>query len=383
MGTVLGIDASNIRAGGGLTHLVELLRAANPSQAGIERIIVWGGRATLNCLPDRADITKQHCEALDGGLPRRLLWQQLQLPKQLLAAGCDILFAPGGTLPFRPPVPTVTMSQNLLPFEPHEAARFGRLSLMRLKMALLRYSQGRSFAKADGLIFLTEYARKTVLAAIGHRNLSVAVVPHGIDGRFFVPPRPVLPADAFSLAKPFRLLYVSIIDAYKHQWLVAEAVARLRAAGVPVVIDFVGPGRARFEQRLHRTITRLDPAGEFLRYCGAIPYDALHTVYREADAFVYASSCENLPNIMLEAMAAGLPIASSKRGPMPEVLGTGGVFFDPESPADIAEAIDQLFKNPQLREQHAYAAFAAAQRYSWERCAADSFAFIGRIAHKA
>lgn len=44
---ILGIDASNIRAGGGVTHLVELLRAANPSVHGFEKVIVWGDRKSV------------------------------------------------------------------------------------------------------------------------------------------------------------------------------------------------------------------------------------------------------------------------------------------------------------------------------------------------
>ena len=44
---ILGIDAGNIRAGGGVTHLVELLRAARPQAHGFERVIVWSSAATL------------------------------------------------------------------------------------------------------------------------------------------------------------------------------------------------------------------------------------------------------------------------------------------------------------------------------------------------
>ena len=56
----------------------------------------------------------------------------------------------------------LAVAQNLLPFEPREALRFGRFSPMRFKMRLLRLSQGRSFARADGVIFLTRYAQAVV-----------------------------------------------------------------------------------------------------------------------------------------------------------------------------------------------------------------------------
>ena len=49
----IGVDATNIRIGGGVTHLIELLHAAQPAEHGIERIVVWGGTPTLAALEDR------------------------------------------------------------------------------------------------------------------------------------------------------------------------------------------------------------------------------------------------------------------------------------------------------------------------------------------
>ena len=50
---------------------------------------------------------------------------------------------------------------------------------------------------------------------------------------------------------------------------------------------------------------------------------------------IFASSCESSSCVLIENMASGLPIACSNRGPMPEVLKDGGVYFDPEKPIDI------------------------------------------------
>jgi hypothetical protein len=50
---ILGIDASNIRGGGGVTHLVELLKAANPIQYGFEKVYVWSGKYTLDKIENR------------------------------------------------------------------------------------------------------------------------------------------------------------------------------------------------------------------------------------------------------------------------------------------------------------------------------------------
>jgi glycosyltransferase involved in cell wall biosynthesis len=94
---------------------------------------------------------------------------------------------------------------------------------------------------------------------------------------------------------------------------------------------------------------------------------------------VFASSCENLPNILLEAMASGLPIACSNRLPMPEVLGPAGVYFDPLRPRQIEDALRQLFHDAQLRRHLAVAAFERAGQFSWSDCARDTFRFLADV----
>ncbi len=373
----VGIDASNLRAGGGLTHLVEILRAAKPESAGFEQVVVWGGTATLAKIEPRPWLIKQHDPSLDRSLVQRAYWQRFKLGRLATQAGCDVLFAPGGSEAsgFRP---SVTMSRNLLPFEWKELRRFGA-SYITSKLLMLRLVQTRTLRKADGVIFLTEYARKAVLSSIGSLRGRLALVPHGVSRRFFVAPRLQREPDQFTAERPCRLLYVSVIDAYKHQWCVAEAVARLRSQGLHVVLDLVGPPGSSSEL-LAGTLRQIDPKGQFVRVQGAIPYEALHSLYANADIGVFASSCENMPNILLEEMAAGLPIACSNRGPMPAMLGDAGVYFDPERTVEIELAIRRLIESSQLRTQLAEAAFRRAGTYSWESCATDTFHFLSQVA---
>jgi glycosyltransferase involved in cell wall biosynthesis len=315
-------------------------------------------------------------------LPYRVLGQQWALPRALKRELCDVLFSPGGTLPRRCAIPVVTMSQNMLPFEPDEARLFGQASPVRMKMRLLRFSQGRSLLSADGVIFLTRYAQHTVCVALGGVNGDTALIPHGIEKRFFQPPRPVRTLTDCSKVCPFRLLYVSILMPYKHQIEVARAVSRLRGEGLPIEIHFVGAPFGWYGEMVRKECSRLDPAGDFLHLVGAVPFDALHSLYGVADAFLFASSCENLPNILIEAMAAGLPILSSGCGPMPEVLGDAGLYFDPYSSEEIANALRSFVVDVNRRAVLASAAFQKASEYSWERCATDTFAFVAKVARQ-
>ncbi|MFH1581270.1 MAG: glycosyltransferase family 1 protein [Pseudomonadota bacterium] len=371
---ILGIDASNIRAGGGVTHLVELLRAAKPQEYGFDEVIVWGGSATLNCLEDRPWLRKVHEPVLDQSLPMRLYWQFFMLDRLVQKEKCDALFVPGGTYSgaFRP---FVTFSQNLLPFEWTEARRYG-VSWMLLKMLLLYKSQKGTFIRAQGVIYLTQYARDAVIKKVKQLRGKSVVIPHGVDKRFFLSPREQRDISSYSSQDPFRILYVSPVDVYKHQWHVAEAVARLHDAGFPIKLDLIGSAYAPALKHLHRVTNRLDPEGKFICHHGFSSHSEIFCQYHKADVFVFASTCETFGMVITEAMAAGLPIACSNRGPMPEVLGDAGVYFDPEKPAEIAETIRKLIEDSALRAEKAKAAFVRAKTFSWERCADETFGFL-------
>jgi glycosyltransferase involved in cell wall biosynthesis len=376
----LGIDASNIRSGGGLTHLVQLLAAADPCAHGFESVVVWASRATLARLEERPWLCKRNEPALEHRYPVRVWWQWMRLSRLVRAERCDLLFVPGGAFvtAFRP---VVAMSQNLLPFEWRELWRYGG-SLTTLRLLLLRRSLTRSFRSASGTIFLTRYAQNAVRAVTGSLSGASDVIPHGLDASFFQRERTHRPLEQCSASDPLRILYVSIVDLYKHQWHVAEAAAQLRSEGLPVSLTLVGPAYRPALRRLRKTMARLDPRGEFIRYTGFVEHRELPARYAAAEVCVFASSCENLPNILLEGMAAALPIACSSRGAMPEVLGDTGVYFDPEDPASIARALRELSASAQLRRQRAHAALGRAGQFSWARCARETFEFLARVAAK-
>jgi glycosyltransferase involved in cell wall biosynthesis len=271
------------------------------------------------------------------------------------------------------------MCRNMLPFDWREIRRYG-VSLQTVRFMLLRWTQSRSFRHASGTIFLTEFARRAVLDLVGAIDSPTPIIPHGIDPRFFAGPRTLSRLDAGGTRRTFELIYVSIIDYYKHQTVVAQAAAALVARGIDVRLTLIGPAYPPALRDLKAMLRHIDPLQQFVRYLGPVTHAEIHDAYARADIGVFASSCENMPNILLEQMAAGLPIACSNRGPMPEILGEAGVYFDPESAESIANAVAGLIANAELRERKGLAAVARARQYSWRRCAEDTFNFLTKIA---
>jgi glycosyltransferase involved in cell wall biosynthesis len=374
----IGIDASNIRAGGGVTHLTELLRAAQPEEHDIQHIAVWGGQQTLDKLPQRPWLSLFHEPMLNGSSLHRVFWRRTKLTSRLIEHHCDLLFVPGGmyTGNFKP---FVTIAHNMLPFEPDERRRFG-LSWTRLKLHLLEFSQTATFRRADGVKFASETSRQVVEDCTGPLPGRIAIIPGGISDGFRCPPRQQKPLSMYSWSRPFRWLYVSIVAVYKHQWHVVEAVAKLRKEGVPVTLDLIGFAYPPALRRLQKVIRRVDPGEEFIHYRGYEPYTELANRYHQADGSIFASSCETLSYILLEAMASGLPIACSNRSDMPETLRDAGVYFDPECPTEIARALSTLLNDVDLRSHLAQLAYERAQQYSWERCAQETFSFLVEVA---
>ena len=377
----IGIDASNTRSGGMIAHVAELLAHCDPQRHGITKVTIWGSAVILDRVPDRPWLDRVHVPWLDRRLPWRVAWQ-LFVRSRLARATCDVLFAPGAS-PIGTFRPHVSMSANLMPFVARERAR-NAWSREWLRVLLLRGLQGHAFRESSAVIFLTDYARTLISSLIGlDANARTAVIPAGVNDRFRAEPRTVRPLSSYDDRAPFRFLYVSDIHPYKHQWNVAEAVARLRREGLPVAIDFIGsPVHRRSTRRFRHTLSRLAAEKDSIRFLGTLPYDALPAMYRDADAFVFASTCENLPMTLVEAMASGLPIAASDTRPMPDILDDGAFYFDAENVSSIETALRALALDPARRAAIAQRAHAAAAHYSWDECADRTFALLADIARQ-
>lgn len=371
----IGIDASNIHNGGGLTHLKELIHGFNHVKFPSLVIIVFSTIGTLQELPEATWLVKIE---VSKNIFIQVLWRFFYLPLKMRELNAEILFVPGGVC-FANFKPFVTMSQNMLVFEQKERSRFGLLTWSRLRLKLLYYLQKYAFLRADGLIFISDYAKQFISSKIT-LNKQYPIIYHGIETRFMNSRiKEQQPIESYSEETPYSLLYVSIVDQYKHQWVVVEAVEKLRKMGYPIVLHLIGGSYPPALRKLEKQIQKSDPKKDFIKYYGKIRYEHIEQIYKNADAFIFASTCENMPNILVEAMAAGIPIACSSYGPMSEILDDAGVYFDPVDISDTTRAIKYLVDDYNMRTMLAEKAFSRSQKFSWEGCATDTFNYIMNV----
>ena len=370
----LGIDASNISAGGGLTHLVELLRVVNPILYGFDKIIIWSSTATLDCIENKPWLLKKTNPILEKNFLLRALWQRKELSQLARKENCALLFVPGGSFSnnFSP---IVTMSQNLLPFEWKELKRHG-LSTHTLKGLALRIFQSSSFKKANGIIFLSEYAQDAVLKVTGSLKGKKSIISHGVDQRFFIYPREQKNITEYNNTKPFRIMYVSSIFPYKHHFNIVKAINNLHNEGFPIVLDLYGYSDTYSLNKLKKIIRKVDSDNSYIKFHGFSDHANFHEKYKISNISVFASSCETFGQILLESMAAGLPIAASNMSAIPELLGDSCLYFNPLDPNEITSSIRKLIVSPELRIENAQKSYKQAKQFSWHKCADKTFSFL-------
>jgi glycosyltransferase involved in cell wall biosynthesis len=175
-----------------------------------------------------------------------------------------------------------------------------------------------------------------------------------------------------------RVLYVSTLHLFKHQWNVVSAVAALRRElTMDIYLDLVGGGEPRARERLNSSIN--EHGAHRWTTVREVPAEEMPRVHEESDIFVFASSIEAWPITLGEAMASGLPIACSDRMAMPDILRDAGIYFDPEDPTSIADALRPLLTDSAIRLECAARAQQYATEFTWKRSATGVVAFLHRV----
>ena len=334
------INALSARLGGGRTYVNNLLESL-PEQLDAEVFILApdslslpSGKRNLERIPVNWPVENPYVRAI---------WEKLCLPPLLKRLDADVLFCPGGIVGARVPAgcKTVTIFRNMIPFSPEQRRRY-RPGYMRIRNWLLERAMTRSMVAADCLIFISDFARRVVEKRMGRLPAKTIVIPHGVDPAFRnnQEPRPKwLPAEKY-------ILYVSILDVYKAQLEVVRAFALLRARRhTTEKLIFAGPDGSQYARTVQDEVERLGMRNDVLM-TGPIAHHALPALYRHALINIFASECENCPNIMLEALASGRPLLASCREPMPEFGGDAAIYFDPSSPVELAEKLRSVIDDP-------------------------------------
>ena len=176
------------------------------------------------------------------------------------------------------------------------------------------------------------------------------MIPNGVDEQLLHIERDYTAIHS----RPIRLLTVSALIKRKAVSRIIEALAEVTADPLPT-LTIVGDGPEYENLRSLVTRLKLDERVEFAGYADP---DTIHRYLAAADIFVLASESEGRPNVILEAMASGMAIISSRIDGVIELIddGKSGLLFEMGNAGDLAGKISQLASAPELMQQMGHAA---------------------------
>ncbi len=218
--------------------------------------------------------------------------------------------------------------------------------------------------------FCPSRATLAELSDLGIKNLEVC--PNGVDLEEFSPAYRNSATRQSLLGeneKPI-LLYVGRIAPEKNLEVLIKAVSILNDREAPFKLVLVGdgPSRQKWEN------INIDNVA-FLGYKSG---RALQEIYASADLFVFPSTTETFGNVILEAMASGLPVVAARAGGVQDNLIDmyNGLSFQPGDPYDMAQAIHQLLSEPDLRARLTCNASQYALSKTWSEIFSEFFTHL-------
>jgi glycosyltransferase involved in cell wall biosynthesis len=209
------------------------------------------------------------------------------------------------------------------------------------------------------VVTISEYNKRFIEQRLRHPFADKIKVVHcGVDTRLFSP----RPAHERTSAAALRILCIAALrDVKGHRYLI-DACALLKRRGFAFHCELIGDGPLK--KTIERQIQILGLTDQ-IRLLGPLPREAILEKLREQADVVSLNSImvprgnrEGIPVTLMEAMACGLPVVSTRLSGIPELVedGVSGLLTRPGHPDEIADALGRLAANPSLRAELGFAA---------------------------
>jgi len=235
----------------------------------------------------------------------------------------------------------------------------------------------RSFAElvraADRMIAVSACTKNDAVRVLGLDPAKIDVIHSGVAAAFFDPPRGAIDRvrNSYALGRPF-VLFIGTVEPRKNLDVLLDAFAALPDA-LRKTHELVVAGPIGWAAE--KTKARLDD----VRYLGYVPEQDLAPLTAAATVFAYPSLYEGFGFPVAQAMAAGVPVITSNVSSLPEVAGDGALLVDPRSTGELRDGLERLLTSEPLRRDLAARGRQRAEEFRWEKCAAKSLEFFGRV----
>lgn len=370
----IGIDtfaSAGGRSGIGV-YLLELLR----------RMPVSGGFELFGWDFDRFAYTEAapHLEFVSrcafSGRTANSLWHLVKYPAFAKSRGYGACFFPAAhrRLPCRSPCPSAGTI--------HDMAAWGAKGT-RESLGLIRMLLPNAIRALDKVIAVSNWVKQELMELLHVKESRIEVIPNGIDhGLFYPRPRneeSVVLIQPFSFRRPY-ILYASRIEyPVKNHMKLIEAFGifkeRTRHPHRLVLAGRDGNRADKVKDAAAASKYRND-----IFFTGHFPTTSLPELYAGADFVVFPSMYEGFGLGVLEAMAAGVPVACARAASLPETAEHAALYFDPADAEDMADRMVTITSNRGLARDCRARGIERAAEFSWDACARRTLTLLEELA---
>ncbi len=348
--------------------LAHLLKLDPQLEAGLFAISLRAGHRLRRLAPELPGV-----EARGFNLPANFLYYRLwkrtgALPAERLLGDFDIFHATNYQAPALRKARLVSTVHDI---------NFVRFPEMQSK-GIRRFisSLPRLLERSRVVLTDSRFTARELAEVYGLPEERMEVVYPGLDPVFRRTPGPEemeLALRAYCLKRPY-LAYIGNLHPRKNLATLVEAFVLLRRRGFEhrlAVIGGGGLGRLNNAEyrKLMRRVTDLGMEEEIV-FTGYVPDERLKSLLVQADLLVFPSIYEGFGLPPLEAMACGIPVVTSNRASLPEVVGDAALLVeDPLDPVEIADRVEAVLRDPSLRARLVERGRERANLFTWEEAA--------------
>lgn len=359
----IGFDATALpsKPVGAGRYIVRLVRSLAGMNTGHELVVFV--QNTRRLLIDSPAIENVHwVETPEISPARRLLWEQIALPRLARQAGIDLLHSPHYTRPLDLPCASVVTFHDMTFF------LYPQLHT-RVKRLFFPWMMRMSARRADAIIADSVSTRRDAMQILHVPENNIFTVPLGIGKEFHRITDSSLLEDCrrrYDLPQTF-FLHVGLVEPRKNLPLLLGAYARLAQVEDPPSLVVVGRMGWMYED-VHRQIESLQLQDRVI-FTGYIPDQDLPLVYNLAQILLYPSRYEGFGFPPLEAMACGTPVITTAVSAMQDQVSDAGLLVPPQDEEALFDAMRRLMHDRLLQDDLSLRGQRQASLYTWDQTA--------------
>jgi glycosyltransferase involved in cell wall biosynthesis len=287
--------------------------------------------------------------------PIRIVWEQTFLPRKLRNLRPDLVHGLAYALPVGWPGASVATIYDLsFLLYPKAFKPANRIYLAATTRATAR--------RARRILTISEHARRDIVRLLSVPEQRIDVTYPAVEQRY--QPLSEQHVESFRMARDLPGAFVfalGTLEPRKNMVGLLHAYARLRKPRPPL---YVAGGTGWRFSPIFDTVRQLDLV-DSVHFVGFVPEDELPLWYNAARLFAFPSLYEGFGLPVLEAMACGTPVITSTAASLPEVGGKAAVLVPPGDTDRIAQEMQRVLDDPQLRMEMRAAGRIQASRFTW------------------